>query len=45
MAAATKGSLWRRALLAGAGALAVTSVSAVVSSLRRREGAVTRARP
>ena len=37
MAAATKGSLWRRALLAGAGALAVTSASAVVSSLRRRE--------
>ena len=37
MAAATKRSLWRRALLAGAGALAVTSASAVVSSLRRRE--------
>ena len=39
MGAATRGSLWRRALLAGAGALAVTSASALVSSLRRREKA------
>jgi hypothetical protein len=34
--AKAKRSIWRRTLLAGAGAVAVTSASAVVSSLRRR---------
>jgi hypothetical protein len=29
--------MWRRTLLAGVGALAVTSASALVSALRRRE--------
>jgi hypothetical protein len=32
-------SIWRRTLLAGAGAVAVTTASAIVSSIRRREGA------
>ncbi|HMN98498.1 MAG TPA: hypothetical protein PKD59_03715 [Miltoncostaeaceae bacterium] len=35
-ARADTGARWRRMLLAGAGALVVTSASAVVSSLRRR---------
>jgi hypothetical protein len=30
-------SVWRRTLLAGASAVAVTTASAIVSSLRRRE--------
>lgn len=32
------GRLWRRTLVAGVGAVAVTAASAIVSSLRRREG-------
>jgi hypothetical protein len=36
---AARKSIWRRTLLAGAGAVAVTAASAVVSSIRRREGA------
>jgi hypothetical protein len=32
-----KRSFWRRTLLAGAGAVVVTTASAIVSSLRRKE--------
>ncbi len=34
---ATGHSIWRRTLVAGAGAVALTAASAIVSSLRRRE--------
>jgi hypothetical protein len=33
-----KKSVWRRTLVAGAGAIAVAAASAIVSSIRRREG-------